>query len=66
MSATEQTSASAPDEPSAPHAPLAIEAAPEGLDAQKLSVDGDVPLKFDALGPMVVNSDGVRHLASSI
>lgn len=46
------------------HEPLLLEAAPEGSDdVQKLDVQSEKPLKFDALGPMVVNSDGVRlHL----
>lgn len=36
-------------------------------NAAKVEVNSDKTLKFDTLGPMVVNSDGVsRHLGASV
>lgn len=58
MSDAEQT---APlNEQSASHLPLLLEAAPEGSGAQKLDLGSGQILRFDALGPVVVNSNGVR------
>lgn len=39
---------------------LLLEASPDAFNAEKLNVDSGEALKFDALGPLVVNSDGVR------
>ena len=41
-------------------APLLLEAPQGGSDAQKLDLESGQTLRFDALGPMVVNSNGVR------
>ena len=44
-------------------APLALPAPPVEGDSNtpQLSVDSGDSIRFDALGPMVVNSDGVRE-----
>jgi len=48
------------NEQSASHLPLLLEAPPEGSSAQKLDLGSGQTLRFDALGPVVVNSNGVR------
>lgn len=51
-------SAQNPPPPAAPQQPLAITDAPES--AQALEVGGP-SVRLDELGPIVVNSDGVRR-----
>ena len=47
--------------------PLSIEdAPPAGQQAQQLNVQDEQTLKFDKLGPVVVNNDGVRRDAESV
>lgn len=46
--------------------PLALPPPPAESDAQKLDISSAATtLKFDDLGPMVVNSDGVRRVQIS-
>jgi hypothetical protein len=58
MSSAEQTTSV--DEQPTQQAPLLLEAPSEASDAQKLDLGSGQTLRFDALGPMVVNSNGVR------
>lgn len=58
MSSSEQTP-NPENQPTSQEARL-LEANPEVSNAHKLNVDSEEGLKFDALGPVVVNSDGVR------
>ena len=42
------------------HSTLALPAAPSQTEqVPQLDVNGETKMKFDALGPLVVNSDGV-------
>lgn len=59
MSSSEQTP-NPENQPTSPQEARLLEANPEASNAHKLNVDSEEGLKFDALGPVVVNSDGVR------
>lgn len=58
MSSAEQPTSV--DERPARQTSLLLEASPEGSDVQKVDLGSGQMLRFDALGPMVVNSNGVR------
>ena len=43
-----------------PQSPLALPAPADAEPAEQIAVDGTQTFKFDKLGPVVVNTDGVR------